>query len=265
MQWFIDENSENLAHAMMQALLKRGVPRELFNDNGSPMVSAEFKAGLGRLGIQDSRTLAYSPYQNGKCEFAWTKVDGRLMAMLENYKDLNLQTLNDITQAWMEMEYNRQIHRETNMTPVDRFSKGKDVGRTSPSYENLRQMFRRDIKRKQRRSDGTVTLHNQRYEIPSRYRNEETVTVRFAEWDLSFVHLIDFRTGEEICRIYPVDKAANADGKRRLNEDPTIIYPVSQTTELPPLLKSLVDDYAACGMKPAYLPKTSREANKHEQ
>jgi hypothetical protein len=165
----------------------------------------------------------------------------------------------------MEMEYNRQIHRETNMTPVDRFSKGKDVGRTSPSYENLRQMFRRDIKRKQRRSDGTVTLHNQRYEIPSRYRNEETVTVRFAEWDLSFVHLIDFRTGEEICRIYPVDKAANADGKRRLNEDPTIIYPVSQTTELPPLLKSLVDDYAACGMKPAYLPKTSREANKHEQ
>lgn len=259
MQWYTHETSENLVHAFSQAIMKRGLPRKAHSDNGSAMICEEFRSGLARLSPAAVNTLPYSPYQNGKCEHSWTKVEGRLMAMLGNYKDLTMKLLNDITQAWVEMEYNRQIHRETGERPIDRFINGKNVGLASPSPEILRQAFRREVKRIQRRSDGTIALENLRFEIPSRFRHMEDIFVRYASWNLSFVHLIDFRTGEEVCRIYPIDKAQNADGRRRLRDEPVIIARPEPTAILPPLLKNIVDEYMSLGLRPAYLPKSNEE------
>jgi putative transposase len=259
LQWYLWETAENLVHAFSQALLKRGLPRELLTDNGSQMTSDEFKAGLIRLSILPKNTLPYSPYQNGKCENAWTKVDGRLVAMLENYKDLSLGFLNDSTQAWAEMEYNRNQHEETGARPIDRYLGSKDVGRPSPGLEALKFAFRRDITRIQRRSDGTIVVKGHRFEIPSRFRNIEKVTVRYAFWDLSTVHLVDFRTGEEIARLYPVDKVKNAEGLRRTVEEPVVVATPEMTRELPPLLTQLIAEYAASGTRPAYLPKKEKE------
>lgn len=39
--------------------------------------------------------------------------------------------------------------------------------------------------------------------------------MRFASWDLGHVYLADERTGAVLCRLYPLDKQANADGQRR--------------------------------------------------
>lgn len=261
MQWYIFETTENLVHGFSQALLKREIPRALLNDNGSQMTSDEFLSGLKRLSIIIKNTLPESPYQNGKCEHVWTKVEGRLMAMLDNYKDLSLKFLNDTTQAWVEMEYNRAVHTETGQSPIDRYVKGKSVGRSTPNPEALRMAFRREIKRTVRRSDGTIVLKGQRFEIPSRFRNLDKVIVKYATWDLSYVHLVDFRTGDEISPLYPVDKAKNSDGLRRTVENPVLVERPTPTTEIPPLLSSLIAEYQDAGLKPAYIPKseTSRK------
>jgi hypothetical protein len=39
--------------------------------------------------------------------------------------------------------------------------------------------------------------------------------VRYAQWDLSRVHLLDERSGQILCRLYPQDKQSNARGVRR--------------------------------------------------
>ena len=39
--------------------------------------------------------------------------------------------------------------------------------------------------------------------------------VRYARWDLASVDLVDGRSGERLCTLYPLDKRANADGVRR--------------------------------------------------
>ena len=261
MQWYLEESSECLAHGFSQACAKRQVPRELINDNGGAMVSAEFTEGLARLGIESNRTRPRTPKQNGKCEFVWTRVEGRLMAMLEGQENLTLKQLNDITQAWVEMEYNRVVHDETKERPIDRFAHGKDVGRPCPNSETLRFYFLREVTRIQRRSDGTVSLDGHRYEIPSRFRHLEKLTLKYAKWDMSHVHLIDFRTGDSMGRIYPVDKAKNADGRRRAMENPVLVDVVPLSNELPALLKRLMESHAAIGM-PAYLPKD--DSNQHE-
>ena len=71
---------------------------------------------------------------------------------------LTLDVLNHATQAWIEMEYNRARHSEIGEPPAERFLRGPDVGRPSPSAEELRLAFRVEETRVQRRSDGTVTI-----------------------------------------------------------------------------------------------------------
>ncbi len=262
-QWYLAEDAEHLVHGLCQALQKRGLPRALMTDNGSAMQAEETGQGLIKLGILHEFTLAYSPYQNGKQEVFWGQVEGRLLAMLENVRDLDLKRLNEATQAWVELEYNRKVHTEIGVAPVKRFSESPDLGRPCPRSEALRQAFTCRRTRQQRYSDGTLTLHGSRFEIPSRYRNLTPLIVRYARWDLSYVSLVDPNNEQVLCRIFPVDKHRNADGQRRAVSLPDVADPepaVSSDNEPAPLLKALLAEYAATGRPMPYLPKDEIES-----
>ena len=124
----------------------------------------------------------------------------------------------------------------------------------------MRDAFRIEVKRKQRRSDGTVSLEGQRFEIPSRYRGLEYVHLRYARWDFSRDDLIDPRTGQILCPIRPLDKAANADALRRRLEPARTDQSAMPATGIAPLLKQMMADYAATGLPPAYLPTEKDDA-----
>lgn len=259
-QWYLSETAEDLVHGLSQAIQKRGLPRALLTDNGSAMVAEEVTEGLSRLGIVHERTLPYSPYQNGKQEAFWGTLEGRLIRMLDGLVELTLELLNKATQAWMEIEYNRAVHRETACAPVERFAKADDVLRCSPSSEALRDAFRLETERSQRQSDGTISLEGVRFEVPTRYRHFRDVAVRYARWNLGRVDLVDPRSGTILAPLYPLDKRANADGRRALVEPqgsaaPTDAAPCTGGT-LPPLLKQILQEYSATGLPPAYLPRT---------
>ena len=260
-QWYLDETAESLVHGLSQAFQKRALPRCLMTDNGAAMKAAEFLAGLHTLGVMFDPTLPYSPYQNGKQETFWSSVEGRLLAMLKDVKDLTLERLNELTLIWVEQDYHQRIHRELNTTPLHCYLAHSDVGRASPDSAALRQAFRRTVRRTQRRSDGTLMLGGRRWEIPSRYRHLDKPLVRYATWDLRAVDLLDPNTGHQLCALYPLDKQANASGVRRTLGSTGSADPVEPSAtdepadELPPLMKKLVAEFAATGMPPSYIPK----------
>ena len=140
------------------------------------------------------------------------------MEMLEGVTELSLDFLNQATQAWVKMEYNRTPHRETGCSPVEQLRRSASVLRPSPSSAALRNAFRKEVKRRQRQSDGTISLEGVRFEIPGRFRHFRNVRVRYASWDLSHVDLVDHRNGTLLAPIYPLDRRANADGQRLLFE-----------------------------------------------
>ena len=111
----------------------------------------------------------------------------------------------------------------------------------------------------QRRSDGTVSLDGRRFEVPSRYRQVRELSIRYARWDLRAVDLVDPRTDDVLCPLYPLDRARNADGRRRSLvplDEPLVAEPPE--TGMAPLLRTLMADYAATGLPPAYVPKPDR-------
>ena len=255
-QWYLAEGVEELCHGVGQGFEKRALPRALMSDNGSAMGAAEFVQGLGRLGIVHETTLPFSPYQNGKQESFWNQVEGRLLPMLEGVSDLSLTQLNQATQAWVEMEYNRAVHSELGHSPLRGYLDGKDVGRPCPSTEELALAFTTELTRTQRRSDGTISLQGRRLEIPSRYGHCPRVALRYASWDLARVHLVDPATGAVLCRVFPLDKAKNAQGQRALRQSPLGPAPTPlPAAGLAPLLEKILRQYATTGLPPAYLPK----------
>jgi putative transposase len=254
-QWYLNETAQSLVHGFSQALLKRGLPRALLSDNGSAMIATETTQGLARLAILHQTTLPYSPYQNGKQEVFWAQVEGRLLAMLEGHSDLTLGLLNEATQAWVEMEYQRAVHSETRQTPLARWLDGPSVSRDCPSVDALRLAFTASQSRMQRTSDGTISLAGARFEIPSRYRHLRQLQIRYASWDRSHVWLMDERAGLALERLYPLDRARNAEGLRRPLPIPSPVATPGQPAGIAPLLRQLIAEYAATGLPPAYIPK----------
>jgi len=256
-QWYLVEATEELVHGLQQAVCKRGLPRGALHDNGGAMMAAETQQGLQDLSITSHNTLPYSPQQNGKQETFWQQLEGRLLAMLERVEVLTLEQLNLATQAWAEMEYNRARHDELGISPIERMLQGPNVARKAPPTEQLRRAFCKRESRTQRRSDGTISIQSVRFELPSRLRTLRRVTVRYARWDLSRAWVVD---GDDVvlARISPQDKAANADGRRRvLAPLPDAELPAigDEHQPYPPLMRKLLRDYAATGLPPAYLPK----------
>ena len=77
--------------------------------------------------------------------------------------------------------------------------------------------------------------------------------------------MIDGHTGTMLTRLYPLDKARNADGQRRGFESltPGAVSDAEAVEGMAPLLRKLMEGYAATGLPPAYLPKpTSNEEDR---
>lgn len=255
LQWYLgDERAQIVAHTLSQAFMKRGLPASGYHDNGAAMTAAEITEGLTRLGVIDARTLPYSAYMNGKIEVLWSSVEGQLLAMLENVRDLTLEALNEATQAWAEYQYNRAKHSGTGQTPLARFLAGPEVTRPCPDNVTLRLAFTRTEQRTQRLSDGTLVVEAHRFEVPNCYRHLSRLQVRYASWDLTHVHLVDERTGAVLGRLFPQDKAANARGLRRPLEPVATGKTLQHAASLAPLLSKLLSQQVARGLPPPYLP-----------
>lgn len=268
LQFYLAETAETLVHGLSQAILKRGLPRALMTDNGAAMLAEETRQGLARLGVEHCPTLPYSAYQNGKQEVYWAQLEGRLLELVRGVEPLRLAFLNQAAQAWVEQDYHRRVHRETEQTPLARFLAGPAVGRPAPSADTLRQAFTRRVTRTQRTSDATVTVDGIRFEVPARFRHLGRLTLAYPGWDHRRLALIDPQTGGVLAHLLPQDQAQNASGRRRTLDPVVAADPAPADTTggqpLPALLGQWLADYAATGLPPAYLPKEELAEARHD-
>lgn len=255
LQLYLSETAECLVHGLIQAFMKRGLPRALMTDNGAAMLAEETRNGLQRLGIDHKTTLPYSPYQNGKQEVFWGQLESRLMELLRGIENLDLAFVNRAAQAWVEQDYHRKHHSEINTAPLQRLLSGPNVARTTPDSDTLRLYFTRRITRTPRRSDATVVVDGIRYELPARFAHMRKVVLRAPGWDKSRMILVDPNTDAPLASLLPQDKTKNASGMRRLIQPDNAASVSLPDAPLPALLRKWLADYAATGLPPAYLPK----------
>jgi transposase InsO family protein len=207
-EFFFQENVDTLIKSFRSALYKRGIPEQLYVDNGSVYVSKEITLICARIGCILSHTPIRDGASKGKIERFFRTVRDQF---LNRILDLSsLENLNRQFITWLEEKYNANVHSTIGMKPIDRF--GMDLKRIrflNPSDNNDALFFVEENRKVKK--DNTFSLFNKRYEAPRDLRSK-TIQVRFDRHKKNKVLVFykDLNMGEA----KPVDFIANAHLKR---------------------------------------------------
>ena len=158
--FYLSENLASFMDAFEKALLKRGLPRKLYVDNGAAYRSRKLEFTCASLAIGLVHARPYKPQGKGKIERFFKTVRGGFLPAA----DLSsLQRLNQSLTSWLETLYHQRTHRATGMTPFDRFS--KNLACIRPAPKNLKDHFRTAVYRSVAK-DRTITLNGSLFEAP---------------------------------------------------------------------------------------------------
>lgn len=202
-EFFFQENTDTLIKALSSAIYKRGIPEQLYVDNGSIYVTHELTLICARLGCLLSHTPVRDGAAKGKIERFFRTVRDHF---LSRQLDLSsLEALNRQFIAWVEDEYNARLHSAIGMKPIDRFGMDLKRIRFLPSDQANHEFFYAEEKR-QVKNDNTFSLKNIRFEPPVDLRNKQ-IQVRFDRHHLS--HVVVFYKDQRIGQAHPLDLIAN--------------------------------------------------------
>lgn len=225
---FIDDHSRLVPHgefylsealvfyldAFEQALLKRGLPRKLYVDNGPAFRSNHLEHITATIGIALIHSRPYKPQGKGKVERFYRTVRGNF---LNYYRGKTLRELNEAFDLWLQDVYHQRKHSSTGQSPFNRFTSHMECIRPAPS--NLKDYFRKAALRRVGK-DRTITLNGRLYEAPVPLIGKR-VTLLFHENQTDKVEIIFDQKSYGIA--IPVNVHVNCKVRRDHNNDTEIV------------------------------------------
>ena len=175
-----------LEAALRAGLSARGVPRAILVDRGSAFVSRQLERACAVLGIRLIHATPRAATTKGKIERFFRTVRDQFLVELGSREVADLNELNRLFSAWVEVVYHRRVHSETKRTPLERF---QGVAPPQlPSPELLREAFLWSEPRGVSRKTATVNLHGNEYEVDAALLGHQ-VELIFDPFDLEHVEV----------------------------------------------------------------------------
>lgn len=183
-EFYLQEHLENYLAALRKALVKRGVPRKLYVDNGPAFRSQQLEFICASLGIVLIHAKPYQPEGKGKIERWFRTVRGSFLAGL-NTDTLTLEELNKLFEKWL-MGYQDTKHHSTGETPVQRFMRNVECLRSAP--QDIDNYFRK-VARRTVRNDRTLAFKDRLYEAPVELIGRQ-IQLLYHEHDLEKIEIL---------------------------------------------------------------------------
>ena len=159
-QFYLSEKLASFLDAFEKALLKRGLPRKLYVDNGAAYRSKHLEHITASLGIALIHAKPYKPEGKGKIERWFRTLRGQFLAEVGQ---MSLDELNGALELWIREVYHQRVHSATGHRPLDRFTSRMECLRACP--DDLKDHFRM-IARRRVAKDRTLTLDGNLFEAP---------------------------------------------------------------------------------------------------
>ena len=161
-RWVFEENTRAAQSVLRAAIARRGLPDQVYVDNGAPFAAAALERSCAVLGIRLVHSRPYSPQGRGKQERLNRVIRERFLLEAEAAGIADLDELNDRFLAWAETVLNCRVHSETGQTPIARFCAG-DPPRTA-DHALVVEAFRWSTFRTVTKT-ATVSLAGNRYQV----------------------------------------------------------------------------------------------------
>jgi transposase InsO family protein len=172
----LSENTAAFLPVFEQSILRRGIPKRLYVDNGAVYRSHHLSIVCAKLGITLIHARPYQPQGKGKQERYFRTVRMQFLAGLSPSALVSLDALNRAFWGWVEGEYHQAPHRGLDgECPADRWARQSDEVRLATG--DLGDLFLFEQKRKVQK-DRTVSLDGVLYEVDAALVGE-TVLLRY--------------------------------------------------------------------------------------
>jgi putative transposase len=161
-RWGLSEDTVRLEAALRNALASRGVPKAIYLDNGSAMVSKQLIRACASLGIRLVHSRPGKPQGRGKIERVFETVRLQFLVEVEARLPADVAELNRLFSAWVETVYHRRIHTETGQAPIERLLAG--AAPVLPTQAALHEAFLWSEVRTVTKT-ATISLHSNTFEV----------------------------------------------------------------------------------------------------
>ena len=210
-EFFLEENIDAMVKAIRAAFYKRGVPEQLYVDNGSIYACQEISLICARVGCLLRHTAVRDAAAKGKIERFFRRVRDQF---LTRQLDLSsLDALNRQFTAWVESEYNASEHSALGMKPIDRFGLDLKSIRFLPPSDANDELFFAEAERKVKK-DNTFSFQNKRYETPVDLR-DKLIQIRHERHHAGSI--VIYYKGQRMGIARPLDLIANGLLRRKEN------------------------------------------------
>jgi putative transposase len=189
-QFYYEEKGPRLEDCLKRAILRYGIPQQIYVDNGAIYSSRHLERICARLTIRLTHSKPYRPQGRGKVEKFFRYVDQSFLpeaeALIRKGELRTLEKLNELFWAWLDVAYLNRVHGVTKQPPRERFELDTEVLRRIDPVA-LREAF---LWEEQRMVDKThcFSLNGNTYEVDAALARRRVVLC-FDPYDLSQIQV----------------------------------------------------------------------------
>ena len=165
--YYPQANTEAFHHALKEAILRRGLPRKLYTDQGRPFINAHSHLVCAQLGVRLLHCKPYHSWSKGKCERLIQSIQQGFESTLRLAGNAahSLEELNTKLSIWIQTVYHQRPHSATGQSPQYRYQQAAPGLRQWDEREDIEPLFYLRLERTVRKN-GTIRLDGELYEVP---------------------------------------------------------------------------------------------------
>ena len=183
-------DTQAFLNTLKEAVLRRGLPRKLYTDQGKPFVCRHAHIVCATLGIRLLHAKPYHAWSKGKCERLIQTIQRGYESTLriEGNQAKDLESLNEKLSKWIQVIYHQRVHSSTHCTPEARYHQElAHIRKLELDPFGVDHLFYTRIERTVRK-DGTVRIDKKLYEVDLSLRALR-VELRFNPFTLSRIEV----------------------------------------------------------------------------
>ena len=163
-EFYLSQDITSLRNSFKDAVLRRGLPKILYTDNGKIYRSQSFEYLCANLGVTLLHHAVEQAYQKGKIERFFRTVRLRFLSVLKREDLETIEMLNEKFGAWLQNDYQKRPHNGLGgEAPLDYFLKQADRIELVTDLAEFNKKLLLSVKRTVKK-DATISFGSNLYE-----------------------------------------------------------------------------------------------------
>lgn len=200
--FYLADNAVNVQLTLKDAIMKYGVPKRLYADNGSPYRNTQLSLICAHLGISLVHAQAYHGNSKGKIERTFKTIKEGWMYNLDYSQFHSLEELQKSLAVFINNK-NNTAHSITKKIPIERFLEDSEYI-TRKSEKAIRHAFLHTIERRVG-NDALVRINTESYETDQSHIGKRVV-IKY-EPDMSHVYIYENDSFKEIFKVNKIENS----------------------------------------------------------